>query len=134
MFTNSQAYDAIISHVEAFTEDNPIPIQWGNEKNFKPPQKDLWCRVTVQYGDSYISGLAFGTLERDIGIISIQCFARKGTGEIALLELADKWRQHFKGHVNQFFHVNKTNAPTQANTELDKDFVMSLVRIDFRIN
>ena len=80
------------------------------------------------------AGLHFGTLERDTGIISIQNFARKGTGDIDLTTLADNWRSHFKGWSSTFLEVTQTNAPTPIQSELDTDFISILIRIEFRIN
>lgn len=134
MMNNSEARLAINARIKSFTGIEQSKIQWANQKDFTPPTSGLWCRVTIQYSDSFQAGLYKGQLERDFGIINIQCFARKGTGDIAVIELADKWREHFKGFTSTYLEIIKTNAPTEAQTELDTDFVMSLVRVQFRIN
>ena len=134
MMNNSQARLAINARVKSFTGIEQTKIQWANQKDFKVPPTKNWCRVTIQYSETFESGLYRGLLERDFGIINIQCFARKGTGDIAVIELADKWREHFKGFTSTYLEITKTNAPTEAQTELDTDFVMSLVRIFFRVN
>lgn len=132
--TNAEARLAINNRIKAFAGIAQDRIQWSNQPNFVPPATGLWSRVTIQYGDSVQAGLHYGTIERDIGLISIQCFARKGTGDKDLIALADDWRSHFKGWNSGFLEVTQTNAPTDVNHELETDFVMSLVRVFFRIN
>ena len=134
MMTTSQARKAINDRIKTFTGLDQSKIQWPNQPNFTPPTTGVWTRVTIQYGDSGQAGLYQGLLERDFGIINIQCFARKGTGDIDLTTLADNWRSHFKGWSSTFLEVTQTNAPTPIQSELDTDFVSSLIRIEFRIN
>lgn len=134
MMNNSQARLAINARIKSFTGIDQSKIQWTNQKDFKVPEIGLWCRVTIQYADTQPSGLYQGQCERDFGVINIQCFDRKGNGDIKLIDLADKWRDHFKGFVSSYLEITKTNAPTDASQELDTDFVMSLVRIEFRVN
>lgn len=134
MMNNSQARLAINARIKSFTGIDQSKIQWINQKDFKVPETGLWCRVTIQYADTQSSGLYQGQCERDFGVINIQCFDRKGNGDIKLIDLADKWRDHFKGFVSSYLEITKTNAPTDASQELDADFVMSLVRIEFRVN
>ena len=134
MMTTAQARKAINDRIKTFTGIAQTKIQWPNQPNFTPPTTGSWSRVTIQYGDSVQAGLHFGTLERDTGIISIQNFARKGTGDIDLATLADNWRAHFKGWSSTFLEITQTNAPTPIQSELDTDFISSLIRIEFRIN
>ena len=132
--TNSEARLIINDHIKAFTGITQDKIQWANQKDFVPPTTGLWCRITVQYLDSVVAGLCSGTLERDIGLLSIQVFAPKGYGDKSLIELADKWRTHWKGFGDSHFEVTKTNAPTDASGDVDDLYVMSLVRVEFRLN
>ena len=134
MITTAQARKAINDRIKTFTGIAQTKIQWHNQPNFTPPATGVWSRVTIQYGDSGQAGIHYGTLERDFGIINIQCFARKGTGDIDLVTLADNWRSHFKGWSSTFLEVTQTNAPTPIQSELDTDFISSLIRIEFRIN
>lgn len=134
MMTTSQARKAINDRIKAFTGLDQSKIQWFNQPNFTPPTTGVWSRVTIQYADSVQAGIHFGTLERDFGIINIMCFARKGTGDIDLTTLADNWRAHFKGWSSTFLEITQTNAPTPIQSELDTDFVSTLIRIEFRIN
>lgn len=134
MMTGAEARLAINARVKSFTGINQAYIQWSNQPDFKPPLSDLWCRVAVQYAPSVTSGIHFGTLERDIGILSIQCFAPKGWGDKDLTELADKWRDHFKGYVVSHLTFNQTNAPTDVYSEVGTNYVSCLVKIDFRVN
>lgn len=134
MLSNSQARKLINDRIKEATFISQSSINWSNQPNFVPPTTGLWCRVTIQYSDSVQAGLHYGTLERDIGIISIQCFARKGTGDVDLIALADAWRGHFKGWNSGFLEVTQTNAPTDVDNELSTDFIGSLVRVYFRVN
>lgn len=134
MMSTAQARLAINNKVKAFTGIAQSKIQWANQSKFEVPTAGLWCRVTIQYADSAQAGLYKGRLERDFGIIAIQCFARKGTGDLDVINLASAWRDHFKGFTSGFLQVTQTSAPTEAQTELDTDFVMSLVRIYFHVN
>ena len=134
MMTNAEARLIINNHIKAFTGITQDKIQWANQVDFTPPAKEKWCRVTVQYADSQVSGLQSGTLERDFGIISIQCFIPKGYGDKTLIDLADLWRTHWKGFKSSFLEVYQTHAPTEATSEVSDAYAMSLVRIDFRIN
>ena len=134
MMTTAQARKAINDRIKSFTGIAQTKIQWFNQPNFTPPATGVWSRVSIQYADSSQAGLHFGTLERDTGILSIQNFARKGTGDVELTALADNWRSHFKGWSSTFLEITQTNAPTPIQTELDTDFVGTIVRIEFRIN
>lgn len=134
MITSSQARLIINDHVRAFIAENPIQVQFPNDSSFKPPQKEDWCRVTVQYSDTQPSGLHQGLLQRDYGIISIQCFTPKGYGDKSLIELADKWRDHWKGFRKPFFEVTIVNAPTESYSEVSDLYAMSILRIQFRVN
>ncbi|MEG2273215.1 MAG: phage tail terminator-like protein [Acinetobacter sp.] len=134
MMTTSQARKAINDKIKAFAGLPQSKIQWSNQPKFAPPTIGVWSRVTIQYADSVQAGLYQGLLERDFGIINIQCFERKGAGDVALTDLAEAWREHFKGWSYQFIEVTQTNAPTATIDELSTDFISTLVRIDFRVN
>lgn len=134
MLKSTDARLIINNRIKSFTGISQDRIQWTNQPNFKIPTTGLYCRVTIQHSDSQSAGFFTDTLERDYGIISIQCFARKGTGDKELITLAQAWRDHFKHYRYQDFEVTMTNAPTEAMGDVQGDFVMSLVRIDFRIN
>lgn len=134
MMTTAQARKAINDRIKAFTGIAQNKIQWFNQPNFTPPATGVWSRVTIQYADSSQAGLYQGTLERDFGIINIQCFDRKGNGDVDLTNLAEAWRQHFKGWTYQFIEITQTNAPTPTIDELSTDFVSTLVKVEFRVN
>ena len=134
MLKSTEARLIINNRIKSFTGIAQSRIQWTNQPNFQIPTTGEWCRVTIQYSDSQSAGFFTETLERDYGIISIQCFARKGTGDAALITLAQAWRDHFHHYRNGDFEVTMTNAPTEAIDDVQGDFVMSLVRIEFRVN
>ena len=132
--TNAQARKIINDHIKAFTGIPQSAINWENQSNFKPPTTMLWCRVTIDYADSKESCLYNGLMIRDYGILSIQCFAPKGTGDLLLVSLADAWRSHWNGFNIGDVWVIKTHAPTVARAEPDDLYIMALVRADFRVN
>lgn len=134
MLSNSQARKIINDRIKAATFIPQSRIQWANQPDFKPPLSEVWCRITIQYSESFESCLYKGVMIRDYGIINIQIFARKGTGDISLINLADKWREHWNGFNVSHFEVMKSNAPTEPYNELETDFVGCLVRVDFRVN
>lgn len=134
MLKSTDARLIINNRIKSFTGIAQSRIQWTNQPNFKIPQQELWCRVTIQYSDSQSAGFFTETLERDYGILNIQCFARKGTGELELIKLAQAWRDHFHHYRNGDFEVTMTNAPTEAMDDVQGDFVVSLVRVEFRVN
>lgn len=132
--TNAQARKIINDHVKSFTGIPQTAINWENQANFKPPTTTLWCRVTIDYADSKESCLYNGLMIRDYGIVSIQCFAPKGTGDIALVALADAWREHWNGFNVGDVWVTKTHAPKIARAEPDDLYIMALIRADFNVN
>lgn len=136
MITSSQARLIINDHVRAFIalQTKPLKVEFANDASFSPPRDENWCRVTVQYGDTIPSGLHNGILQRDVGIINIQCFTPKGHGDLSVIALADAWRAHFKGFRKPFFEVTLRHAPTDVTSEVSDAYAMSLVRIDFRVN
>lgn len=134
MMTNSQARKSINDKIKQIGFIQQSRIQWANQPNFKIPETGLWIRVTIQYAGSVPSGLYRGLLERDVGVINFQCFARKGSGDFDLVKLTDDIRDHFKGFRDRDFEVTMTNAPTEAIDDVQGDFVMSLVRVEFRVN
>ena len=134
MLKSTDARLIINNRIKSFTGIAQSRIQWTNQPNFQIPATGEWCRVTVQYSDSQSAGFFTDTLHRDFGILSIQCFARKGTGDKKLIELAQAWRDHFKHYRYQDFEVTMTNALTEAIDDIQGDFVMSLTRIEFRVN
>lgn len=134
MLKSTDARLIINNRIKSFTGITQDRIQWTNQPDFKIPKTGLWCRVAIQYSDSQSAGFFTETLSRDYGILNIQNFARKGTGDLELIALAQAWRDHFHHYRNGDFEVTMTNAPTEATDDVQGDFVMSLVRIDFRIN
>lgn len=134
MITTSEARKIINDHVKAFTGISQTAIQWANQTDFIPPKTSNWCRVTVQYGDTIASGLQNGILQRDYGIINIQCFTPKGYGDLSVIALADAWRTHFESFRKPFFEVTLRHPPTEVASEVSDAYAMSLVRVDFRVN
>lgn len=134
MMTSSQVRKLINDKINAFTGIQRSLIQIANQPNFKPPLKELWCRVTVDYAPSVNVGINDGSCVRDFGLISIQCFTPVGSGDIAVMELADKWRAHWKDYGLGGFEVIVTHAPTSPYSEVGDNYVITIVRIEFRVN
>lgn len=134
MLKSTDARLIINNRIRSFPLFDEKRINWTNQPNFKIPLEGLWARVTIQYSDSQSAGFFTDTLERDFGIINIQCFARKGTWDTSLIAYAQAWRDHFRHYRNGDLEVTMTNAPTEATDDVQGDFVMSLVRVEFRVN
>lgn len=131
---NLEVLTAINKLVDSFKGVDSDYIQRYNEGGFSPPLKKIWCRVTIQYSPTVVSGIHFGRLERDYGIVSIQCFAPKGTNDFELTRIAGLWRNYFKGYSKDGLTVDLTHAPTPIDNELSTNYVSTLVRIDFHVN
>jgi len=129
--TNTQARDAVLTKLESLTV---APIRYENAPDFKVPQTGLWINFAMQYADSFPSALQYGTMERDFGILNFQVFARKGTGIKSMVALAEDIRELFRGFSEDKFEITQTHAPTTPENEETGEFVVSLVRCNFRLN
>lgn len=129
--TLEEARQAIILRLTTFTGITQDRVQYPNSPNFTVPTTGLWCRVTINYGPSFIAGLGNGLCYRDVGQIAIQCFGRKNTGEKALTQLADYWRDHLREMAISHLEIPMVHAPRRSE---DNDFVQYLVLADFRVN
>ncbi|MCK4087560.1 hypothetical protein HCY58_10920 [Acinetobacter radioresistens] len=129
--TLEEARKAITSRLITFTGLAQDRIHLPNNADFVVPEKGLWCRVTINYGPSFITGLGDGLCYRDVGQIAIQCFGRKNTGEKALTQLADYWRDHLRELAVSHLEIPLVHAPRRSE---DNDFVQYLVLADFRVN
>ena len=98
-------------------------IDYPNTLTFTPPADGLWCRLNIQHATAFMAGMADKPNTRKPGQISIQCFARIGTGTKALNVLSDQLEAHFAywqsgdlecmevsqipaGEFNGFYQVN----------------------------
>lgn len=105
--TYSDTYEAIIEHLKTFPDLPLDNIQVSNmpvdgEGAFVIPDTDVWARMTVNYGQTFISGLADNPVTRRVGVLSFQLFGERGYGEYPLLDLAEKLTQHFQFHRVSF--------------------------------
>ena len=105
--TYSDTYEAIIEHLKTFPDLPLDNVQVGNmpvdgEGAFVIPDTDVWARMTVNYGQTFISGLADNPVTRRVGVLSFQLFGERGYGEYPLLDLAEKLTQHFQFHRVSF--------------------------------
>jgi len=136
MMTLSEAELAIYKRIGQFTGVEKTNLRIPNQptvdgKPFVPPANKLWCKVYIQYGDSQIAGIGNGPCIRDIGTISIQCFAPKNTGTIEMTNLCVKWRDFLQSFGVSFLEVYKVHAPQDMD---DDNFYAKIVRAEFRVN
>ncbi|MFW2106359.1 hypothetical protein [Acinetobacter guillouiae] len=136
MMTLSEAELAIYKRIGQFTGVEKSNLRIPNQptvdgKPFVPPTNKLWCKVYIQYGDSQIAGIGNEPCIRDIGTISIQCFAPKNTGTIEMTNLCVKWRDFLQSFGVSFLEVYKVHAPQDMD---DDNFYAKIVRAEFRVN
>lgn len=134
--TLSEAELAIYKRIGQFTGVEKSNLRIPNQptvdgKPFVPPTNKLWCKVYIQYGDSQIAGIGNEPCIRDIGTISIQCFAPKNTGTIEMTNLCVKWRDFLQSFGVSFLEVYKVHAPQDMD---DDNFYAKIVRAEFRVN
>ena len=85
----------ITARMVAFTGLPQASIDYPNTTTFAPPADGLWCRLNIQHATAFMAGMADKPYTRKPGQISIQCFARLGTGLKALNVLSDQLEAHF---------------------------------------
>ena len=103
--TYEQIRELIISRADAFTgieqkrifyPNTPyLPENLDTSGIFKPPASGLWCRLNIQHATAFMAGMADKPYTRKPGQISVQCFARVGTGMKALNVLSDQLEAQF---------------------------------------
>lgn len=98
---------------------------------YVPPTDKPWCKVTVQYADSLIAGIASGVCIRDQGIINIQCFTPNNKGTLVMTQLCDAWRSFLQSFGVSHLEIYKVHAPQSMN---DQDFYAKIIRAEFRVN
>ncbi|WP_095151884.1 phage tail terminator-like protein [Pseudomonas sp. Irchel s3b5] len=85
----------ITARMVAFAGLPQSSINYPNTQIFTPPADGLWCRLNIQHATAFMAGMADKPYTRKPGQISIQCFARVGTGMKALNVLSDQLEAHF---------------------------------------
>ena len=85
----------ITARMVAFAALPQSSIDYPNTPTFTPPAAGLWCRLNIQHATAFMAGMADKPYTRKPGQISIQCFARLGTGTKALNVLSDQLEAHF---------------------------------------
>lgn len=136
MMTLSEAELAIYKRIGQFSGVEKSNLRIPNQptvdgKPFVPPTNKLWCKAYIQYGDSQIAGIGNELCIRDIGTISIQCFAPMNTGTINMVNLCGQWRDFLKSFGVSFLEVYKVHAPQDMD---DDNFYAKIVRAEFRVN
>ncbi|MFW1955880.1 hypothetical protein ACG91D_09880 [Acinetobacter guillouiae] len=136
MMTLSEAELAIYKRIGQFTGVEKSNLRIPNQptvdgKPFVAPTNKLWCKAYIQYGDSKIAGIGNEPCIRDIGSISIQCFAPKNTGTINMVNLCDQWRDFLQSFGVSTLEVYKVHAPQDMD---DDNFYAKIMRAEFRVN
>ena len=136
MMTLEQAETAIFQKVSEFAKAENIVVvkenqQTADGKPFTAPTNKPWCRVAVQYADSYVAGMATGVCIRDQGIISILCFTPKNKGSLDMTRMCEKWRALFQSFNVDHLEIYMVHAPMSMD---DDDFYAKIVRAEFRVN
>lgn len=93
--TYENIYDLIKGRMSSFSGSPQPVVDYSNFPIFKPPATGLWCRLNIQHATAFMAGMADKPYTRKPGQISIQCFARLGTGTKALNVLSDQLEAHF---------------------------------------
>lgn len=134
--TTTQAETEIYKKIGQFTGVEKNNLRFNNQplqngQVFTPPQDKLWCKVFINYSDSFTSEISNKPLIRDFGIISIQCFAPKDAGTLKMSMLVDQWRDFLQSFGVPFMEIYKVHA---AQDMADDNFYAKIVRAEFRIN
>lgn len=109
-----------------------LQTQYDNQ-SFDNPDNELWCRLTINFGQTFQvdCGGGSGSRDRTIGVMTAQLFLAVDQGDKQLLETADKIKTafnrvtdtgvHFRtpsikrvGRVNNEWQVN-VNCPFYAD-------------------
>jgi len=144
MMTLSQAETEIYKKIGQFTGVEKANLRIENQllnngQPFKAPTNKAWCKVFVQYADSQVVAIGNGPCIRDQGIISIQCFAPKNKGTLAMTTLCDSWRsflQSFGVSHLEIYKVHAAQSMTAYNANGSISFPSSgkIIRAEFRVN
>jgi len=78
-------------------DSQSLQTQYDNQ-NYDNPDNALWCRLTINYGNSLQveMGGASGNRYRTPGVMTAQLFAPIGNGDKQLLEMADLIKTAFR--------------------------------------
>ena len=136
MMNNSQAETAIFTKLKAFTGVSNANLRYENQplrngKAHTPPINESWCKVSIQYADSQMVGMAETPCIRDNGIINIQCFTPKNKGTQSMTALCDAWRAFLQNYSFEHLEIYLVHAPASID---DDDFLAKIIRAEFRVN
>lgn len=104
---------------------------YGNGRPFSPPKNKLWSKVAISYSGSMRAELGPRNKIRDLGILSIQCFAPKNSGTIEMTKLTDKWRDFLDSFSTSGLEIYLIQAPQDID---DPNFYAKIIRAEFRVN
>lgn len=125
--SESEIMSAMLDGIQVRIDNQPLP----SGQPYSPPTDKAWCKVTLQYADSLITGIADTVCIRDQGIINIQCFVPKNTGTLVMTQLCDAWRSFLQSFGVSHLEIYKVHAPQSMD---DQDFYAKIIRAEFRVN
>lgn len=129
--TLEQTRQAIIDHMQAFTDIAQERIQYPNAPDFTVPKEGIWCRLTIAGGPSYTSGIADKPCTRRTGNIMVQCFARPNSGIMEITKLSDALLVHFEYYTIDHLECLQGQSIFVGQ---DADFIQYNVSIGYKVN
>lgn len=96
---NLQIRNAITQRMLDFQGIEPKRVDHPNQQfRFSVPDTGLWCRLHIDYGGSFMVGVADRPCVRRTGSVVIQCFQRARRETVDLVRLVDAIEEHFAFH------------------------------------
>jgi hypothetical protein len=94
--TFEQIRATILGRMQSFTGIEQARIDYQlPTKRFTPPETGMWCRLNINFSDSFMAGMGDVPYTRKPGLIVFQCFDRGFAETIALVRLTDAIEGHF---------------------------------------
>lgn len=95
--TFEEIRQAVVGRMVTFTGIEQSRIDYPNQSTrLTPPDSGIWCRLSVQHGTSFFTGMGDKPCTRRPGNIVIQCFAHLNAGTKELNQLTDALVDHFQ--------------------------------------
>ena len=135
MNTFQQVEDIIRSRIKAFTDLEFERFQSPNRPltgagAFQVPKNGAWVAWRIDYGPSFISGLADEPLTRRVGELTFYVHVPRGDGTVPLNNLAEKLAKHFDYYSVQHF---ETLSATMLPPTYDEKWYQARVAVSFRV-
>lgn len=115
--TFEEIRQTIVGRMVTFTGIEQSRIDYPNQpQRFTPPESGLWCRLSIQHGTSFFTGVGDKPCTRRPGLIVIQCFAYLQKGTKDLNQLTDNLVNHF-----QYWSFGKLECWEASQTTVGSD-------------